>query len=142
MKIYRYMSFAEFQKMSTGMDMFPFRNNFQARTTSKGFCFLGEITTFVSSYYGEDAQEISFSPEQCHQFLYGIVCDDILVEFEVDENLLQKTIGEYSDPIYEECNIIIDEYCTKTYNRDNFIPLRYAIQDGVYSHNFVWYNFN
>ena len=75
----------------------------------------------------------------------GIVTDDVLVEFEADENLLQKTTGIYADPIFQEwdCYISIAEFCAMSYNRDDFIPLRYAIQDDfLSSNNIKWYNFN
>ena len=145
MKLYRYMSFKEFQKMASGMDMKHSKNSFKSRTDSKGFCFIGEKTSFVSSDCEGNQQEFTFSPEECHQFLDGIVTDDVLVEFEADENLLQKTTGIYADPIFQEwdCYISIAEFCAMSYNRDDFIPLRYAIQDDfLSSNNIKWYNFN
>ena len=44
MKLYRYMSIAEFLKMNSGMDMIPYNIEFRAKTNSQGFCFIGENT--------------------------------------------------------------------------------------------------
>lgn len=147
MKLYRYMSKEEFQKMSSGMPMVPRRGHFAARTVSKGFCFLGEKTTFEASRWDEDCnfdgyETVIFTPEKCLAFLNGIVDADILVEFEAEETEIAKSWGTYSNPIDQEDTMDIIEYCTPTYDRDRFVPLRYAIPHDACPNQFNWYPFN
>lgn len=85
---------------------------------------------------------IEFSPEQCYSFLRGIVSDDLLVEFEVESSEIKESEGTYSNPIDQDDLIDIVEYCADDYDRDRFVPLRYAVQKDVFSNKFDWYNFN
>lgn len=153
MKIYRYMSMEEFNSMATWKTMFPRRKHLEARTNSEGFCFFGEETCFEIEYeksiYDENdeiidevfcTETIKYTPEKCIQFLAGIVCEDILVEFEVDESLLTVSEGVYCNPINQDDWMTITEYCTPTYSRDDFVPLRYGFVD-FWERKTEWYEF-
>lgn len=82
MKLYRYMSQKEFNKYLNGKKLV---NNFDYTTSnrsgSKGFCFLGEYTTFSVNSNREELK-FTFSPSKCYDFLTGIVSCDLLIEFE------------------------------------------------------------
>lgn len=136
MKLYRYMSNKELQKLMAGIKMYPNVNFHKAKTDSEGFCFLGEKT--IVQYGDED---YCFSPENCIRFLSGIVTNEVLVEFEANVSLVKESWGCYSDPFgdYDD-SIFITEYCAKTYDRDNFIPTRYALVPDFEVRNTIWYN--
>lgn len=126
MKLYRYMSTDEFTKMIAGINLVnknTFTNN---RTESAGFCFLSENTN-------------GYTPVEAILFLQGIVTNDVLVEFTVDPKLVSKSSGVYIDPV-EDGLLIIDEYCTVSYNRDLFKPCKYALVEN--SGKAIWYDFN
>lgn len=128
MKLYRYMSINEFNKMLAGIDIIG-KTHLNARTVSVGVCFLGENTE-------------GFMPEECIEFLSGIVDNDVLVEFSVQnaENITES-FGIYAKPFcdYDE-TILVTEYCISKYNRDTFIPTRYAIVE-CWNHA-KWYSIN
>lgn len=141
MKVYRYMSFAEFNKMSIGCTMTNDSKHKGCRTSSVGFCFLAEENKFYS--YGCE-EEVSLSADACYMFLCGIVSDDVLVEFEVAEGFeLGVDYGIYADPYggWDDPSICIDEYTTMSYSRDELIPTRYAIKNED-TDRFNWFNFN
>ena len=148
MKLYRYMSFNEFNKMNAGITIVG-KRSFKARTNSEGICFLGEKTPAETYYTEYDENDLpysvevnyTFTPEDCMRFLCGIVSKDILVEFETDSTNIRESWGTYSDPYGEDC-MGITEYCTPSYNRDTFIPVRYAIPNNEFCDGFVWYPFN
>lgn len=135
MKAYRYMSMKEFTKMSSGCSMTNLSTFNNCRTNSVGFCFLPEevlCIRFEDSY--------TMSPEEALAFLRGIVSDDVLVEFEAPEECFQKSEGIYADPFGDYYDrILVEELCASEYDRDKFVPLRYAMvcYDGV-----TWYTFN
>ena len=52
MKVYRYMSFKEFNTMILGIPVVHKKRAFKARTNSYDFCFLSETTKF--SVYEDD----------------------------------------------------------------------------------------
>lgn len=132
MKAYRYMSIKEFLKMSAGVPMVHC-GHFKAKTNSEGFCFLPKI---IIAHSGKE--KYTFSPEESIVFLHGIVTNDILVEFEITNDLLIESFGIYSNPFTYDY-MSITEYCTKTYNREKFVPVRYAFVDFFGAE---WYNFN
>lgn len=144
MKVYRYMSMKEFEKMSAGCVLENMNTFKDCRTESEGFCFLPQITKFeVCDEWEGEVFTFEYTPEQCIQFLTGIVTNDVLVEFEVDKTLINASYGVYADPTYisgDDGIIEILEYCTKTYSRDDFIPCRYAFI--IDNNNVTWYNFN
>lgn len=112
MKIFRFMSYKEFEKYMNGENLYN-NTKHKAKTNSIGFCFF-------------DIND--FSPEFAWRFLKGAIFPDICVVFEVDETLLRKGYGIYSDPnktLYELMNFIpkmirVSEYCTENYNKEVF----------------------
>ncbi len=121
MKVYRYMSVKELEKMSSYIDIVG-RKVHKARTSSHGVCFLPEKICFEDS----QGEKHEFSPEECYAFLRNIVSGDILVEFETTVEI-NRSYGIYADPICLDwgATICIDEYCTPSYNRDWMKPVRY-----------------
>ena len=118
MKIFRFMSYKEFEKYMNGENLYN-NTKHKAKTNSIGFCFF-------------DIND--FSPEFVWRFLKGAIFPDICVVFEVDETLLRKGYGIYSDPnktLYELMNFIpkmirVSEYCTENYNKEVFKLVKYT----------------
>lgn len=118
MKIFRFMSYKEFEKYMNGENLYN-NTKHKAKTNSIGFCFF-------------DIND--FSPEFAWRFLKGAIFSDICVVFEVDETLLRKGYGIYSDPnktLYELMNFIpkmirVSEYCTENYNKEVFKLVKYT----------------
>ena len=123
MKLYRYMSVWEFIRMSRGEEIKPYVYGFKADTGSKGLCFIGEKTLVEAPESTE-----YFSPLRCLKFLEGIVNDEMLVEFEIqDTDAVQTSWGKYSNPFNEAwgSTINITEYCMMSYQKDTLVPTRY-----------------
>lgn len=118
MEIFRFMSYKEFEKYMNGENLYN-NTKHKAKTNSIGFCFF-------------DIND--FSPEFAWRFLKGAIFPDICVVFEVDETLLRKGYGIYSDPnktLYELMNFIpkmirVSEYCTENYNKEVFKLVKYT----------------
>lgn len=118
MKTFRFMSYKEFEKYMNGENLYN-NTKHKAKTNSIGFCFF-------------DIND--FSPEFAWRFLKGAIFPDICVVFEVDETLLRKGYGIYSDPnktLYELMNFIpkmirVSEYCTENYNKEVFKLVKYT----------------
>lgn len=118
MKIFRFMSYKEFEKYMNGENLYN-NTKHKAKTNSIGFCFF-------------DIND--FSPEFAWRFLKGAIFPNICVVFEVDETLLRKGYGIYSDPnktLYELMNFIpkmirVSEYCTENYNKEVFKLVKYT----------------
>lgn len=118
MKIFRFMSYKEFEKYMNGENLYN-NTKHKAKTNLIGFCFF-------------DIND--FSPEFAWRFLKGAIFPDICVVFEVDETLLRKGYGIYSDPnktLYELMNFIpkmirVSEYCTENYNKEVFKLVKYT----------------
>ena len=118
MKTFRFMSYKEFEKYMNGENLYN-NTKHKAKTNSIGFCFF-------------DIND--FSPEFAWRFLKGAIFPDICVVFEVDETLLRKGYGIYSDPnktLYELMNFIpkmirVSEYCTENYNKEVFKLMKYT----------------
>lgn len=118
MKIFRFMNYKEFEKYMNGENLYN-NTKHKAKTNSIGFCFF-------------DIND--FSPEFAWRFLKGAIFPDICVVFEVDETLLRKGYGIYSDPnktLYELMNFIpkmirVSEYCTENYNKEVFKLVKYT----------------
>lgn len=128
MKLYRYMSFEEFFKLTSGCELIN-RNRFQkARTNSIGFCFL------AAENREEACANISF--------LTGIVTNDVLVEFETTPlTELSEGEGVYADWFSDETKTIT-EYSAKYYNRDTLVPIAYCSVNPFDCNNAQWYNCN
>ena len=147
MKVYRYMSLNEFNKMAAGCEIIG-RKSFRAYTESKGICFLPESVRFESESVDWDTlesefQEVCFSPADCLRFLSGIVTDEVLVEFEAAEGYLSESRAFSSDPVNldPDATIEITELCAPSYNRNIFQPLRYGFVDR-WTGGAEWYYFN
>lgn len=112
------MSYEEFEKYMNGENLYN-NTKHKAKTNSIGFCFF-------------DIND--FSPEFAWEFLKGAIFPDICVVLEVDETLLRKGYGIYSDPnktLYELMNFIpkmirVSEYCTENYNKEVFKLVKYT----------------
>lgn len=122
MKFYRFMSMKEFNKMSSGVDIVG-KKSFEYRTTSTGVCFLSEKIVC------RDADnKATINVEQAYDFLCGIVSDDIVVEFESRQEMT-RSYGVYAS-IFGSAyfkTMVVTEYCTPSYNRENMIPVRYGM---------------
>lgn len=113
MKIFRYMSKKEFDKLIKGEIL---KNNtiHKGHTNSVGFCFMKV-----------DDNE----PRYAYKFLSGVVDDDVCVVFETNKKLT-KSYGVYADPYGSFfATITEDEYCTKEYSLEDFKIVEMAIPD-------------
>lgn len=146
MKVYRYMSFKEFNTMILGIPVVHKKRAFKARTNSYGFCFLPETTKFsvYEDDYSNKKHDFFYSAEQCYEFLSGIVSNDILVEFEVlDESILSEGYGIYADPTYISGwwgTIGIIEYSTIQYDWTTLRPLRAKIPNETWGPKNEWFD--
>lgn len=132
MKFYRFMSMKEFNKMSSGNDIIG-KKSFEAyRTTSTGVCFLSEQTLCK-----DDDHKATINVEKAYDFLYGIVSNDIVVEFESRQEMTES-YGIYAS-IFGANTMIVTEYCVPSYNRENMIPVRYGTIDDW---SIEWHPFN
>lgn len=113
MKIFRYMSKKEFDKLVKG-EILKNNTHHKAYTNSVGFCFMKVADN---------------EPEYAYNFLSGIVDDDICVVFETNKKLT-KCYGIYADPYGSFfATITEDEYCTKEYSLEDFKIVKMAIPD-------------
>ena len=115
MKIFRFMSKEEFDKLLAGETLVNNKNH-KANTNSIGFCFMKD------------------DPEYCYEFLSGIVSDEVCVVFETKKEL-NKSFGIYADPsgsFFD--NIAKDEYCTEEYSLEDFKIVKMCIP-----RKFKWY---
>jgi hypothetical protein len=136
MKFYRFMSMKEFNKMASGADIIG-KKSFEARTTSTGVCFLSEQTLCK-----DDDHKATINVEQAYEFLCGIVSDDIVVEFECRQEMTES-YGIYASIFGTTAyfaTMVVTEYCTPSYNRENMIPVRYGMIDDYY--RIEWHPFN
>lgn len=145
MKVYRYMSFKEFNTMILGIPVVHKKRAFRARTNSYGFCFLPETTEFsVYGDYPNNRHDFSYSAEQCYEFLRGLVSKDILVEFEVlDKSTLFQGYGVYADPTgidFWDGRIGIIEYSTPQYDWTTLRPLRAKIPNRNWEAKNEWFD--
>ena len=99
-----------------------------------------EVYHEKTDQFSYDRIDYCFDPVQCIDFLQGIVTNDVLVEFDADPEEVRETFGVYADPIGGYDSLIdISEYCTISYNRDQFVPLRYALVED--RNHYRWYDF-
>lgn len=130
MKVFRFMSYEEFEKYKKGQVLVN-NTKHTGKTNSVGFCFL-------------DADEIDV--KKALHFLSGIASFDVCAVFETNKKL-NKTYGEYAKPIKEynkenplesimdllthsadipENRMTINEYCTKKYSKADFRLIKYS----------------
>lgn len=135
MILYRYMCFDELRKYISGQTL---HNNIDHAenyiTTSKGFCFLGEETTFIS-YNGEMH---TYSPTDCLDFLSGIVSEDIIACFDIPDDMISESNGTYADPFGGDKCITIIEYNVDFYNKQKCKLLKIAIPVYSAGYKFDW----
>lgn len=113
MKIFRYMSKKEFDKLIKG-EVLKNNKHHQGHTNSVGFCFMKV-----------DDNE----PRYAYEFLSGVVDDDVCVVFETNKKLT-KSYGVYADPYGSFfATITEDEYCTKEYSLEDFKIVEMTIPD-------------
>ena len=113
MKIFRYMSKKEFDKLIK-WEVLKNNKHHQGNTNSIGFCFMKVDDN---------------KPRYAYEFLSGVVDDDICVVFETNKKLT-KSYGVYADPYGSFfATIIEDEYCTKEYSLEDFKIVEMAIPD-------------
>ena len=132
MKVYRFMSFREFNLMEAGCDIVG-KSHYKARTNSSGVCFLPEV---VEAYdYG-----YTFKPDKYIEFMSGVATTDVLVEFEADEKMFTEAYGVYAFPygIWDD-DMDVKEYNIPQYNREYVKPTRYAMCGFS---RIDWYTFN
>jgi len=112
---YRYMSTEEFALYCAGVPITG-RRHYEARTNSRGVCFLGSVTAFNSKdgYY-------EFTPQECYRFLKGVVDGELLVCYRTNKQP-SEAYGIYADPttcgLYDY--ITIKEYNFDSYSKDDF----------------------
>ena len=125
MKIFRFMSYDEFEKYLKG-EILENNTVHKGQTNSEGFCFFS-----LDDY----------EPEQAVHFLSGIATLEVCAVFETDRKLKQ-TKGRYAkcfpvtDNFEEDIQKILTgqlemfwatEYCRNTYSRKNFKLQKYSI---------------
>ena len=118
MKVFRFMSQEEFEGFQIGDVLLNNTNHKELgqKTDSVGFCFM-------------DCED--YSPSSAYEFLEGIVSEDIVAVFEVDESLLTKSSGVYAAPLWWDdvswfSTMTVDEYCCTFYSNKDFKLLSYA----------------
>lgn len=135
MKVIRGMSLKEFEAMANGCLMENFKDHRKmCNSESVGFCFLPETVTFHSVFTGKD--ESMSAIDIFFKSLFGIVSNDVIVEFEVLQSLTPSK-GIYHAPCdstYDFYTVVLPELCCTNYTRDTLKPLRYM-------RNYKWYPF-
>lgn len=125
MKVFRFMSQEEFNKLQKGEVLTNTSEHLESNTTSVGFCFM-------------DCED--YSPESTYEFLAGVVSEDVVVQFEVDESLLTKSEGTYAAPLIDDVSwfstMNVDEYCCTSYSNKDFKILSYAKPE--FAFDFDW----
>lgn len=86
MILYRFCSRAEFEALLEGKTLYNFTDHFdggKGGSTSRGFCFTAD------------------PPEVAWQYLKGIVCPEVCVEYNVDICYVSKSRGKYVGKVTE-----------------------------------------
>ena len=126
MIFYRYMSQIEFNKYLNYQTIYP-----TGRWKCNGICFLSEKTKVISwknnIFY--------LSPIECLDFLTGIVTEEVLCQFEINNNIITPQLSTYADYNWEhsldydydnpETLCTVKEYILPYYNYHNAILLSY-----------------
>lgn len=129
MIVYRYMSEGEFISYSNG-------NTISAREISPFWKIFDEMNflkeeTKVISFKGN---EFIMHPEECICFLTGIVTEEYLCKFEIDDALMHMRTAPYADYNWEgdenydwedDRLCTVEEYTTPFYNLQNATLLSY-----------------
>lgn len=124
MKVYRYMSEKEFRSMLAGGMLVNDTDHSQHfKTSSRGFCFVGEKVRITEYVDGFEPAEWTISPEEALEYLNGIVAKEFLVEFEAPAELFFTGQGRYAAASGGVA--VMDELCIGAYGRGMLEPLRY-----------------
>lgn len=127
-KLYRYMSFEEFDKVMRGETIVGSDHRMRYMTNSVGVCFLSDPVVIMDEHRKEIMSVTS--PERSLEFLGGIVTSDILVEFEVPNlDEFRKGYGIYDGEIVGKDIISAEEFSIIKYNKDSLIPTRFIEPD-------------
>lgn len=123
MRLFRFMSKKEFDKLLNGEDLINTTKH-KGYTKSVGFCFMEGVE--------EDA-------EYSYEFLSGIVSGEICVLFDTDEKL-NESYGVYADPYGHFFDTITkDEYCIEKYNKETIKPIKYCNNfDNIFCEDKEW----
>ena len=130
--VYRYMSREEFGKLISGETIIGKDGFNEMNSTSRGICFLDD----------------EVYPLERLSFLSGIVSEDFLVEFKVDQNKLIRSAGSYADPyIFSDPNkfwttIYMKEYCTPEYNKNDFQITAFCVPNKETEFGIPWFLYN
>lgn len=137
MILYRYMCSYEFKRFLRGDVLESNTQHGEShKTTSKGFCFLGENTTFMTA-----KGEATFNASECLDFLTGIVSEDIIACFEVPDELVTEAKGTYADPYTSGDELIeITEYNVQQYSKDTCKLIKMAVPTYNSGYHFVWFS--
>lgn len=126
MKLFRFMSKKEFEKLVNGEKLIN-KKKHKGRTGSTGFCFM---------QYKED-ENIRYS----YEYLSGVVTNDIIVVFETNKKNVKESWGIYADPNGSFFDTITEtEYCTTQYDKDTFKIVKYGVNVKEYGLDIKWYD--
>lgn len=119
----------EFKALLAGYHLKNDKKFSKNRTNSEGFCFLGEKTAISNM---KIQKKVYFSPLACNSFLYGIVSNFVIVEFEVPKSsmaLIKESHGIYADPFAKDFNavICITEFNMPEYDDEILHPTKYCL---------------
>lgn len=123
-KIFRFMSFAEFEKLINGNKLTNNKRH-EGYTSSVGFCF------GIGNY--EDAER------RYNENMSGIVTEDVCVVFDADTSKFTASSGQYADPDGAFFDTITEpEYCTEAYDLSMVRIVCYAV--GANHDAFDWHD--
>ena len=127
MKVFRFMSNEEYEKLMKGENLVN-ESKHKAHTTSVGFCFM-------------DLKDNP--PEVAFHYLIGLVSPEVCVIFNVkNKSILNKAYGRYTDinskRLFATC--IREEYYTTKYNKNDLEPIMVSkkIDYGLFDYIFNW----
>ena len=130
MRYYRYMSYAEFEKILKGeilsnQSQWRSVSGINLEDNSTGFCFLREQVASNKGYFA--------NPLECYMSMSGIVCPEVLVCFEkLDEVKMKESYGRYASLDGGWGIEFLDEYSIPSYSKDTFVPVGFYVDIDEY----------
>lgn len=118
MKLVRFMSFSEFEKLMNGEVLENKDNHVLEHTNSVGFCF------FDIDY--DDLEELRNEIGSIFEYASGIVSKDVAVVFGSRNTELKKRYGVYASPYIGIGSFSRTEYSTVQYDYKTLKPLHFA----------------
>ena len=118
MKLIRFMSFSEFEKLIKG-ETLKNETKHKGNTNSVGFCFF-EVELC-------DLEHLRFEIGFIYEYASGIVSEDVAVVFDSEDTLLKEGYGVYADPFHATGSFLKTEYSITKYNKEILKPLYFAI---------------